>query len=79
MWPGRKDLTPPGLSVPLCGLTIPRQLVPGLGLDPTVGPGQSCSGWSGLQMLASFLRTHPDCPLASLTPAGPSCSLTLRG
>ena len=52
MWPGRKDLTPPGLSVPLCGLTIPRQLVPGLGLDPTVGPGQSCSGWSGLQMLA---------------------------
>lgn len=70
---------PPGLSVPLCGLTIPRQLVPGLGLDPTVGPGQSCSGRSGLQMLAPFLRTHPDCPLASLTPAGPSCSLTLRG
>lgn len=72
MWPGRKDLTPPGLSVPLCGLTIPRQLVPGLGLGPTVVPGQSCSGWSGLQMLAPFLRTHRDCPLASLTPQVPA-------
>ena len=78
VWPGQKHPTPPGLSLPPRGLTIPGQLVPGLGLDPTLVPGQPCSGWSGPAAAGPFLEDPSRLSTCQPHTWGSSCSPTLR-